>query len=56
MKQSPQIYFEFTWLVFFINFTIACLVGLVVLGLTKWHTGLAVGGSVFVAMYTFQGE
>ena len=34
MKQAPPIYFEFSWTVFFLNFTVSLLLGLVIAAAT----------------------
>lgn len=57
MKQSPQVYFEFSWLVFFINFTIGAVLGLILTGLTKdWRVGVSVGAAIFITFYVLQGR
>lgn len=55
MRHSPAVYFEFSWLIFIINFTICAFIGLIVGLLHKYYTGLAVGLALFVFFYTLQG-
>ncbi|XP_067950108.1 kinase D-interacting substrate of 220 kDa B-like isoform X2 [Watersipora subatra] len=54
MKQSPQIYFQFSSLIFFLNFSISLIIGLLLTGFYGWKVGLGVGLSILFLIYVLQ--
>ena len=56
MRHTPPVYFQFSWLVFIINFMISAFVGLLVGLLHKYYSGLGVGFGLLVLLYSIQGR
>ena len=56
MRHTPPVYFQFSWLVFIINFMISAFVGLLIGLLHKYYSGLGVGFGLLVLLYSIQGR